>query len=43
MFEMLGLHEEALIQYNELDAMFTQYLLNAHAGGITNPLIDLTI
>lgn len=32
-FEMLSLHEEALIQYNELDAMFTQYLLNAHVGG----------
>ena len=32
MFEMLGLHEDALIQYDELDALFSQFVL-AHAAG----------
>lgn len=27
--EMLGLHEEALVQYDELDALFTQFVLNS--------------
>ncbi|XP_039267443.2 trafficking protein particle complex subunit 10-like [Styela clava] len=42
MFEMLSLYEEALIQYNELDAMFTQYLLNAHAGDVAHWLSSFT-
>lgn len=29
---MLGLHDEALIQYDELDAMFTQFILNSQVG-----------
>ncbi|KAI0210479.1 Trafficking protein particle complex subunit 10 [Lamellibrachia satsuma] len=32
MFEMLGLYEDALVQYDELDALFTQFVLN-HAVG----------
>lgn len=27
--EMLGLHSEALVQYDELDAMFSQFILNS--------------
>lgn len=30
--EMLGLHSEALIQYDELDAMFSQFVLNSVFG-----------
>lgn len=30
--EMLGLHSEALIQYDELDAMFSQFILNSVFG-----------
>uniref|UniRef100_H2YYH9 TRAPPC10/Trs130 N-terminal domain-containing protein n=1 Tax=Ciona savignyi TaxID=51511 RepID=H2YYH9_CIOSA len=33
MYEMLGMCASALVQYDELDAMFTQYVLNANAGG----------
>lgn len=36
MFEMLGLCEDALIQYDELDALFTQFILN-HASGQSVP------
>lgn len=32
LYEALGLHSDALIQYDELDAMLTQYLENAKAG-----------
>ncbi|XP_041982895.1 trafficking protein particle complex subunit 10 [Aricia agestis] len=28
--EMLGLYEEALVQYDELDALFSQFVLNSH-------------
>ncbi|KAL3882131.1 hypothetical protein ACJMK2_028502 [Sinanodonta woodiana] len=34
MFEMMGLYDDALIQYDELDALFTQFVLN-HASGVT--------
>ena len=34
MFEMLGLHDDALIQYDELDALFTQFVLNHASGGM---------
>lgn len=37
-FEMLGLYDEALVQYDELDALFTQFVLNSAVGG---PLIYL--
>lgn len=30
--EMLGLHTEALVQYDELDAMFSQFVMNASFG-----------
>lgn len=30
--EMLGLYQEALIQYDELDAMFSQFILNSVFG-----------
>lgn len=30
--EMLGLHSEALVQYDELDAMFSQFVLNSTFG-----------
>lgn len=30
--EMLGLHTEALVQYDELDAMFSQFVLNSAFG-----------
>ncbi|XP_067013704.2 trafficking protein particle complex subunit 10 [Anabrus simplex] len=30
--EMLGLYDEALVQYDELDALFTQFVLNSHVG-----------
>jgi len=33
MYEMLGLHEDSLVQYDELDALFTQFVLNHAAGG----------
>ncbi|XP_051165899.1 trafficking protein particle complex subunit 10 [Leptopilina boulardi] len=30
--EVLGLYDEALIQYDELDALFTQFVLNSNVG-----------
>ena len=33
MYEMLEMYGSAQVQYDELDAMFTQYVLNANAGG----------
>lgn len=33
MFEMLGVYDDSLLQYDELDALFTQFLLNHAAGG----------
>lgn len=30
--EMLGVYEEALVQYDELDALFTQFILNSNLG-----------
>lgn len=33
MYEMLGLYEDALVQYDELDALFTQFVLNFAVGG----------
>jgi len=31
MFEMLGLYDDALIQYDELDALFTQFVISQKA------------
>ena len=33
-FEMLGLYEEALIQYDEIDALLTQLVINSKYKGI---------
>ncbi len=45
MFEMLGLFDDALVQYDELDALFTQFVLN-HAVGASaewlNNFADIT-
>ncbi|KAF5273106.1 hypothetical protein FQA39_LY07596 [Lamprigera yunnana] len=30
--EMLGLFDEALVQYDELDALFSQFVVNGHVG-----------
>ncbi|XP_014279644.1 trafficking protein particle complex subunit 10 [Halyomorpha halys] len=30
--EMLGVYEEALVQYDELDALFTQFIVNSNLG-----------
>ncbi|XP_050441422.1 trafficking protein particle complex subunit 10 [Adelges cooleyi] len=38
--EMLGLHDEALIQYDELDAMFTQFILNSQVGNVPQWLTE---
>lgn len=32
-FEMLQQFEDALVQYDELDALFSQYVVNFGAGG----------
>ncbi|XP_014254615.1 trafficking protein particle complex subunit 10 [Cimex lectularius] len=34
--EMLGVYEEALVQYDELDALFTQFILNSSLGETPN-------
>jgi hypothetical protein len=34
MLEVLGLREDALIQYDELDAMFDQFVANHASGGM---------
>ena len=33
MYKMLGLYEDSLVQYDELDALFTQFVLSHAAGG----------
>lgn len=42
MFEMLGLKEDALIQYDELDAMFDQFVENFASGETVRWLAPLT-
>lgn len=42
MFEMLGLFDDALIQYDELDALFTQFVLNHASGGAKKFLKSVT-
>lgn len=32
---MLGINDEALVQYDELDALFSQFVVNGHVGGDT--------
>ncbi|KYB25316.1 Trafficking protein particle complex subunit 10-like Protein [Tribolium castaneum] len=38
--EMLGVHEEALVQYDELDALFSQFVVNGITGESINWLGD---
>ena len=33
-YEMLGVLDEALVQYDELDALFTQFVLNSNITGM---------
>lgn len=33
MLEMLQVYDESLVQYDELDALFTQFVLNSHFTG----------
>jgi hypothetical protein len=39
--EMLGLYDEALVQYDELDALFTQFVLNSNVGGKVKSFLSL--
>ena len=32
-YQMLGVYDEALVQYDELDALFTQFILNSNVTG----------
>jgi hypothetical protein len=34
-YEMLGVYDEALVQYDELDALFSQFVLNSNVTGQT--------
>lgn len=38
--EMLGLNDEALVQYDELDALFSQFVVNGHVGDAASWLSD---
>ena len=38
--EMLGLYDEALVQYDELDALLSQFVVNGNTGDVTNWLND---
>lgn len=40
-FELLGLFDEALVQYDELDALFSQFVLSAHAQHVPSWLQQL--
>ncbi|XP_040580645.1 trafficking protein particle complex subunit 10 [Lepeophtheirus salmonis] len=41
-YEMLGVFDESLVQYDELDALFTQFILNTNVGDTPNWLKGLT-
>ncbi|KAI5699266.1 hypothetical protein M8J75_000144 [Diaphorina citri] len=41
--EMLGVYEEALVQYDELDALFTQFILNSNLGDIPSWLTNFQV
>lgn len=41
--EMLGIHDEALVQYDELDAMFTQFILNSQVGNVPRWLTEFQV
>ena len=33
-FELVSLYEDALLQYDELDALLSQFIINTGAGGV---------
>lgn len=37
---MLGINDEALVQYDELDALFSQFVVNGHVGEAVKWLSD---
>lgn len=41
-FEMLGLYDEALVQYDELDALFSQFVINSNSMEIPSWLSKLS-
>lgn len=42
-YEMLGVYDEALVQYDELDALFTQFVLNSNVAGKKSGKIPLRV
>ncbi len=40
-FKSVTLHEDALIQYDELDALFSQFVVNAKIKGLYFRTIDI--
>lgn len=42
-YEMLGVYDEALVQYDELDALFTQFVLNSNVAGKKSGIITLIL
>jgi hypothetical protein len=41
-FEMLSLYDEALVQYDELDALFSQFVINSNVGQMPDWLLKLS-
>lgn len=41
-FEMLSLYDEALVQYDELDALFSQFVINSNVGQMPEWLTKLS-
>lgn len=42
-FEMLQQFEDALVQYDELDALFSQYVVNFGAGGKCVKMVNIIV
>lgn len=40
---MLGLYDEALVQYDELDALFSQFVVNGHIGEAASWLCNFQV
>ena len=40
-YELLGVYDEALVQYDELDALFTQFVLNSNISGKSYSLYSI--
>lgn len=41
-FELLSLYDEALVQYDELDALFSQFVINSNVGQMPDWLLKLS-